>query len=119
MAGSARLRVLFIAWVRLIVAPGIRNCGDSLYLVNDSGDLYEDLTKNTLPILNGIAPAIHLPTSGVLGEITEHFYMEFKGFIKSDKKANKTFIPPIMWGAGMPFSNDIPAVFAREVPANT
>ena len=63
----------------------------SLYLVNDSGDLYEDLTKNTLPILNGIAPAIHLPTSGVLGEINEHFYMEFKGFIKSDERVNKTF----------------------------
>ncbi|MEZ4968295.1 MAG: PA14 domain-containing protein [Flavobacteriaceae bacterium] len=63
----------------------------NFYLVNDSGDLYEDLTKSTLPILNGIAPAIHLPTSGVLGEINEHFYMEFKGFIKSDKKVNKTF----------------------------
>lgn len=63
----------------------------SLYLVNDSGDLYEDLTKSTLPILNGIAPAIHLPTSGVLGEITEHFYMEFKGYIKANEKVNKTF----------------------------
>lgn len=63
----------------------------SFYLVNDSGDLYEDLTKSTLPILNGIAPAIHLPTSGALGEINEHFYMEFKGFIRSDKRASKTF----------------------------
>ncbi|MCM4150163.1 glycosyl hydrolase [Arenibacter sp. N53] len=63
----------------------------SLYLINDSGDLYEDLTQSTLPILNGVAPAIHIPTSGALGEIKEHFYMEFKGFIKSDKKVNKTF----------------------------
>src|SRR5690606_34389862 len=63
----------------------------SLYLVNDSGNLYEDLTSSTLPILNGIAPAIHLPTSGVLGEINEHFYMEFKGFIKSDETVSKTF----------------------------
>jgi cytochrome c len=63
----------------------------NFYLVNDSGDLYEDLTKSTLPILNGIAPAIHLPTSGALGEITENFYVEFKGYIKSDDRINKTF----------------------------
>ena len=63
----------------------------NFYLVNDSGDLYEALTSSTLPILNGIAPAIHLPTSGALGEIKEHFYTEFEGFIKSDKKVNKIF----------------------------
>ncbi|MCM4172175.1 glycosyl hydrolase [Arenibacter sp. TNZ] len=63
----------------------------NFYLVNDSGDLYEDLTKSTLPILNGIAPAIHLPTSGALGEINENFYVEFRGYIKSNFKADKTF----------------------------
>lgn len=61
----------------------------NLYLVNDSGDLYNDLTKNSLPILNGIAPGIHIPTSGALGAIQENFYVEFKGYIKSDVKTNK------------------------------
>ncbi len=63
----------------------------NFYLVNDSGDLYEDLTSSTLPIMNGIAPAIHLPTSGVLGEIQENFYVEFKGYIKSEQNTEKTF----------------------------
>src|SRR5690606_17105889 len=63
----------------------------NFYLQNEGGDLYEDLTKSSLPILNGIAPAIHLPTSGILGEIQEHFYMEFKGYIKSDDKVDKIF----------------------------
>src|SRR5690606_33379607 len=41
----------------------------SFYLQNDGGDLYDDLTKSTLPILNGVAPGIHIPTSGALGAI--------------------------------------------------
>src|SRR5690554_681352 len=63
----------------------------NFYLQNDGGDLYDDLTKSSLPIMNGIAPAIHLPTSGILGEIQENFYMEFKGYIKSDEEIKKTF----------------------------
>ena len=62
----------------------------NFYLQNDGGDLYEELTKSSLPIMNGIAPAIHLPTSGILGAIKENFYMEFKGFIKSDDRVDKT-----------------------------
>lgn len=63
----------------------------NFYLQNDGGDLYEDLTKSSLPILNGIAPGIHIPTSGALGAIQENFYMEFKGFIKSDEEVHKIF----------------------------
>ncbi|EAR02678.1 PA14 domain-containing protein [Maribacter sp. HTCC2170] len=63
----------------------------SFYLQDDSGNLYEELTKSTLPIYNTVAPAIHMPTSGILGEINENFYMEFNGFIKSETQVEKTF----------------------------
>lgn len=63
----------------------------NFYLVNDGGDLYEDLTKSSLPILNGVAPGIHIPTSGALGAIQENFYVEFKGYIKSEQETNKIF----------------------------
>ena len=63
----------------------------NLYLLNDSGDLYETLENNTLPVFNGIVPAIHLPNAGVLSEIKSDFYVEFNGFIKSDIAAKKTF----------------------------
>lgn len=63
----------------------------NLYLLNDSGDLYDKLEKNTLPVFNGILPAIHLPNAGVLSEIKSDYYVELNGFIKSDKTAVKTF----------------------------
>ena len=63
----------------------------NLYLLNDSGDLYEKLEKSTLPVFNGIVPAIHLPNAGVLSEIKSDFYVEFNGFIKSDVVTKKTF----------------------------
>lgn len=68
--------------------PGI---AVNFYLQNDSGDLYEKLTESTLPIFNGIAPAIHLPDMGGFGEIKEHFYAEFIGYIKAEKAVKKTF----------------------------
>lgn len=63
----------------------------NLYLLNDSGDLYETLENSTLPVFNGVIPAIHLPNAGVLSEIKSDFYVEFNGFIKSDIAAKKTF----------------------------
>ena len=63
----------------------------NFYLLNDSGDLYDKLEKGTLPVFNGILPAIHLPNAGVLSEIKSDYYVEFNGFIKSDKTAVKTF----------------------------
>ncbi len=63
----------------------------NFYLQDDSGNLYEELTKSTLPIYNAVTPAIHMPTSGVLGEIRENFYMDFSGYIKSESQVEKTF----------------------------
>lgn len=63
----------------------------NFYLQNDSGDLYEKLTENTLPIYNGIAPAIHIPVLGGFGEIKDDFYVEFTGYIKSDDTIKKSF----------------------------
>ncbi|MDN5201932.1 DUF1080 domain-containing protein [Fulvivirgaceae bacterium BMA10] len=64
----------------------------NFYLVDDSGVLYEDLTKSTSPILNAVAPAIHFTSgSGVFGEMREYIYLEFSGYIKSDKRTERTF----------------------------
>lgn len=63
----------------------------NFYLTNDSGDLYDKLENNTLPIFNGVVSAIHLPDAGILSEVKENFYVKFNGYIKSDAIASKTF----------------------------
>lgn len=63
----------------------------NFYLTNDSGDMYDKLAKNTLPIFNGIVSAIHLPNAGVLSEVKEDFYAEFSGYITSNEASSKTF----------------------------
>ncbi len=65
--------------------------GVNFYLTNDSGDLYDKLAKNTLPVFNGVVSAVHLPDAGILSEIKENFYVEFNGYIKSDVSTSKTF----------------------------
>lgn len=63
----------------------------NFYLTNDSGDLYDKLASSTSPIFNGITSGIHFPNANSLCEVRENFYMEFIGFIKSDKANKKHF----------------------------
>ena len=63
----------------------------NLYLVNDSGDLYDVLEKSTSPVFNGVLPAIHFPDASELSEVKSDFYVELNGFIKSEKEGAKTF----------------------------
>lgn len=63
----------------------------NFYLTNDSGDMYDKLAKSTQPIFNGIASAIHLPDAGSMGAVSEDFYVEFNGYIKSEVAVAKSF----------------------------
>ncbi|MEQ8421649.1 MAG: PA14 domain-containing protein [Arenibacter algicola] len=63
----------------------------NFYITNDSGDMYDKLANSTQPIFNGVAPAIHLPDAGSMAEVSEGFYVEFNGYIKSEVAVSKTF----------------------------
>ena len=63
----------------------------NFYLTNDSSDMYDKLASSTQPIFNGVASAIHLPNAGSMGQVSENFYVEFNGYIKSEVATVKTF----------------------------
>ena len=74
--------------LRFTKQPGV---AINFYKLDDRGVLYEKLTKSTAPILNAIAPGIHIqPDSKVFGQFRSHIYMECKGYIQSDQNVTKT-----------------------------